>query len=945
MTCSDTRPCHIPDTMSENNTFSRFLFVLFLVLFLSPAAWATHNRAGQISIKQVGDCTQSLTIEATIITYTKASSRPADRDTLTICWGDGTCQRVLRANGPGNPPSGEILENDTKFNIYVAQHTYGARGTYVVSMTDPNRNGGILNVNNPNSEQIRFHIQTTYTIPNPQFQGCNDTPVLLQPPIDIGCVGRVFTHNPNAYDPDGDSLSYHFIIPLQDVGQTVPNYLFPDRINSGSNNQLTIDEVTGDIVWNAPQKPGEYNLAMIIVSHRDGEPIDTIVRDMQILIEDCENIPPIVQTEFDEICVIAGEVVEFPVTVTAPEFETNQRVRLTALGGPFEVMISPATLLPDNDAFQNDPLTKIFRWETQCEHITDQYYSVVFRGVDNFFGDTTGLATLKTVRIKVIGPPPQGLEVTAGSGQAELFWDNPYECDMTANDGFRGFTVWRREGGNAPPIDTCAPDLIGYTQLNFQPRDDLAPDGSERYYFLDDNVERGRNYCYRVMAEFSQITLNGGYIYNRVNSLPSVEVCVQLNRDIPLITKVDVVETSASTGSIDLCWTKPKAEDLDTVMNPGPYTYEILRAEGITTDENAFSPIGVSFTSQTFAGANDTCYTDMGLNTVANAYTYRVNFYVGPGKQLLGTTNPASSVYLTIAPTDEANILSWTEMVPWENDQYTVFRRNEQNEFVPIATVAQPNYRDTGLTNGEEYCYRVRSSGSYRVEGLPSPLLNHSQEACQVPFDNVPPCAPELAVDDICDDNVDCTDTDLLVNKLSWTNPNVTCEDTDDVASYNVYYAPTEGETMVLVGNTTDAADTFFDHRPGESIAGCYAVTALDGLGNESVMSNIVCVENCPIYDLPNTFTPNGDDQNDLFVPYPYCFVEAVEFKVFNRWGQLVFETEDPAIGWNGENLNGEQLADGTYYYTCKVFAQTVEGVTPLPDELSGYIELIRSGR
>ena len=700
--------------MFENKKLFRYLLSALFILVASQLAIATHNRAGQISVKQVGDCTQSLTIEATIITYTKASSRPADRDTLTICWGDGSCERVLRANGFGNPPDGELLENDTKFNIYVAQHTFSARGTYVISMTDPNRNGGILNVNFPNSEQIRFHIQTTYTIPNPQFQGCNDTPVLLQPPIDIGCVGQVFTHNPNAYDVDGDSLSYHFITPLQDVGQVVPNYFFPEMINSGSNNQLSIDERTGDIRWDAPQRPGEYNLAMIIVSHRDGEPIDTVVRDMQILIESCDNQPPIVETEFDEICVIAGEIIEFPVTVTAPDFETNQLVRLTALGGPFEVDIEPATFLPDDDSFQNDPLTKTFRWETQCEHISDQYYSVVFRGVDNFFGDTTGLATLKTVRIKVIGPPPQNLEIVPGSGQVELFWDKPYVCDMTDNDGFRGFTVWRREGGNPPPIDTCAPELIGYTQLNFLPTTDTLDGVSGRYYYLDDGVERGRNYCYRVLAEFSQITPNGSYIYNRVESLPSDEVCIQLNRDIPLITQVDVITTSASDGSIQLCWTKPKAEDLDTVSNPGPYTYEVLRATGMTGADADFQPIGISFTSPTFAEANDTCYLDVGLNTLANPYTYKINFYVGGSSQELGTTNPASSVFLSIAPTDEANVLSWTELVPWENEEYTVFRENASGEFEEIAVVIDQTYRDEGLTNGQEYCYKIRSSGSYR---------------------------------------------------------------------------------------------------------------------------------------------------------------------------------------------------------------------------------------
>ena len=141
----------------------QFLLLFILVAGSVGQALATHNRAGEITVEQVGDCVESLTVRATITTYTKASSRPADRDTLTICWGDGNCERVARFNGPGNPPQGEILENDTKKNLYIALHTYPSRGTYVLSMTDPNRNGGILNVNFPNSDQVKFHIQTTYT--------------------------------------------------------------------------------------------------------------------------------------------------------------------------------------------------------------------------------------------------------------------------------------------------------------------------------------------------------------------------------------------------------------------------------------------------------------------------------------------------------------------------------------------------------------------------------------------------------------------------------------------------------------------------------------------------------------------------------------------------------------------------------------------------------------
>ena len=398
--------------------FLTFGLLFFFVTQLS----ATHNRAGEISVEQI----DPTTVRATITTYTKASSIQADRDSLTLCWGDGLCDVLVRINGNDTDadgiPEGERLPNDTKVNIYTALHTYPGIGTYKLSMTDPNRNGQIINVNPPNSDMVEFHIQTVYTLLNPQFEGSNNTPQLLQPPVDIGCVGETFIHNPNAYDVDGDSLSYHLITPLrgidEETGQAiqVPNYLFPEEINPGANNDHTLDPVTGEFIWRAPRRAGEYNIAFIIVEYRQGIPIDTMMRDMQILIEgDCNNKPPVIET-VREVCVIAGETLELDVQVTDPDMPL-QLVELTALGGPFEVDINPARLEVAS-GYQPQVLNGKFIWNTSCEHISDQEYQVVFRATDNKEivdnrGEISFLSTLETVLIKVVGPPPEDVQAVA----------------------------------------------------------------------------------------------------------------------------------------------------------------------------------------------------------------------------------------------------------------------------------------------------------------------------------------------------------------------------------------------------------------------------------------------------------------------------------------------------------------------------------------------------
>ena len=65
---------------------------------------------------------------------------------------------------------------------------------YIISVEDPNRNENIINI--PNSVNIVFYLETKLYI-NP-FQGINNSPVLLNPPIDNACVNQIYIHNPGA---------------------------------------------------------------------------------------------------------------------------------------------------------------------------------------------------------------------------------------------------------------------------------------------------------------------------------------------------------------------------------------------------------------------------------------------------------------------------------------------------------------------------------------------------------------------------------------------------------------------------------------------------------------------------------------------------------------------------------------------------------------------------
>ncbi len=249
---------------------------LLIICFLSTQLSATHNYAGEIKVEQIS----ARTVRATIITYTLKASNPSDRNQLTMNWGDQKKDVVQRSQ--------EVPFDDTNFkkNFYTQEHTYDVGGTYTVSMTDPNRNGGILNVNFPMSDAIAFHIQTTITLVGQTAQQkYNTTPSLNVPPMDGGYVGRIFEYKPDAVDADGDSVAYRLITPFASLNTSINKYDLPDKVAPSDSNAISFSEKTGLFIWKNPQKAGLYTIAIEIISYRNGVKIDATVRDMSFNIQ------------------------------------------------------------------------------------------------------------------------------------------------------------------------------------------------------------------------------------------------------------------------------------------------------------------------------------------------------------------------------------------------------------------------------------------------------------------------------------------------------------------------------------------------------------------------------------------------------------------------------------------------------------------------------------
>lgn len=122
---------------------------------------------------------------------------------------------------------------------------------------------------------------------------------------------------------------------------------------------------------------------------------------------------------------------------------------------------------------------------------------------------------------------------------------------------------------------------------------------------------------------------------------------------------------------------------------------------------------------------------------------------------------------------------------------------------------------------------------------------------------------------------------------------------------------------------------------------GALAITlfAWDQHGCVDSTTQILSRSNPASYFLPNAFTPNGDGRNEVFIGVGFIEnIRSFQMQIYDRWGQQVFMTTDPTIGWNGRYQNtGKILPAGVYTY---------QGALSFSDEnqiyLKGNVVLIR---
>lgn len=953
-------------------------YIFFFLLLLSPViSWATHIRAGEITATRVAGT--QLTYRVTLVTYADEVGGKAANDGqewVEFNFGFST-NRVerMRVYRKGNRT---LISRATSRNVYDTTYTFPAAGYYTIGCSIVNRNANTLNLQDPRgSENISFYVQTSILI-NANI-GFNSTPILLNIPIDSAAVGQRYIHNPGAFDVDGDSLSYKLTIPRKDqvdaTGSTtgrgvfIPEYVDPNTIgpspvlNQAGTGPATfsINPRTGDLVWDVPRQAGQYNVAFVIEEWRKGFDggyikIGEIVRDMQIIVVETENIAPVL-TVPEDICVEAGEKVEFE--VIGQDQNITQLLRLTSSGGLYNVDPAgkPLQNIPLEAAkFTSTPtVAKVvgkFEWTTNCLHAREQAYNVVFKVEDSPGRFNTTLVDIKSLNIRVLPPRPKALVAEERDAGNVLTWAALTACNENGK-----ILVYRKNGCSGLNPGACTsgmPASWGYQLIGEVTTKDTT--------FTDTNAEKGEIYSYRLVTEIAENT------FINIRSAPSVEFCIgsDIKPGSPVITKVSVTETSLTTGKIEVKWTQPVGVNLSSFI--GEKLYKVYRAEGLGGENYTL----VHTKATTFADSSDTVFIDQNLDTEEKVYRYKVEFYTETSK-LNGTALPASSVRLQSRTSDKAVPLNWETNTPWtnENNIHYVYREdpNDPTKFnlihkVQVTGANSFTYTDTGvdsehadgdismeLVNGDKYCYKVLTHGQYQELQILGTLSNYSQVRCATPLDQSPPCTPTITVtgginceqlssEDLCQDN-------MFVNTLTWNNPldqnGNLCR--DDIVSYSIYYSRYEVGDPILLASlpATEGVNTFrHSKNRKEGFAGCYYIKSRNSLGLESGLSERICFDNCETLSFPNAFSPNNDGKNDTFTPMRcQAFINEATIEIYSAHGVKVRSIVSETIEWDGKDDSGKLLGPGTYYYVINVNFERLN-VAGSNREYKGYVTLIK---
>ncbi len=426
-----------------------------------------------------------------------------------------------------------------------------------------------------------------------------------------------------------------------------------------------------------------------------------------------------------------------------------------------------------------------------------------------------------------------------------------------------------------------------------------------------------------------------------VNNLNGVTATLNASVDLSCFQSNDGsidIDASGGTPGYTYTWSpNVSATDIGSNLSAQPYAITVTDAAGCTSVVNVILTEPPVLTLAATATPAAVCAgSPVTLNAIANggtpAYTYTWN----PGAMIGATQNitpPATQTY-TVDVTDANGCTASAPVLVTVNDlPVSTFTSDLVSGCAPLtvnftdsSTVLAPgtitgwtwDFGDNNTSTQQSPSHTYTTPGVYTVILTATTSAGCTQTITMNNYINVfavPVAAFIAGPQPTTILNPDISFTDASTNAASW------------------HWTFGDATTP---SSSTDQNPTFTYDEPS-----CYnvvlEVTSIDGCVD--VDSQQVCIDPDVIIYVPNAFTPNDDGVNDEFIP----MMEGIDpdnyqLWVFDRWGNMIWYTDDIDEGWNGIVLGGTELCQiDTYVWKLKC-----KDILDKRHELIGRVSLIR---
>jgi gliding motility-associated-like protein len=273
----------------------------------------------------------------------------------------------------------------------------------------------------------------------------------------------------------------------------------------------------------------------------------------------------------------------------------------------------------------------------------------------------------------------------------------------------------------------------------------------------------------------------------------------------------------------------------------------------------------------------------------------------------ISTNTPTviENISAIVGPDNKTAALQWTQDPSFITDGYAIAKFVNGTSFSRDSS-ASTTYTDAEYLNDVVSCYRINYADACKNQ---SPV---SIEACPIKL-------------------IGTLQPDNSVN-LTWT-PYEGWK--DGVDHYIVEKYDDNGQLLASVntGTTLNYIDNTQDLLNQRAVYKIVAVANQAGIVPSFSNSSTIVKE--PNLFYPTAFTPNGDGLNDIFNVYGQ-YIITFEMRIFNRWGEMMYVTEELDKGWNGF-FKGNLMPEGTY-----VFRATISDQVGRTFDRSGTVLLLR---